>query len=84
MAQTQISEKMGASGSVFQADQKYNPQMSAFDLSRKLATTMSEGAIVPLDIIRLLPGDKIDYNCRFLLDALIVPLLKSVTYIFQG
>ena len=85
MAQTQISEKAGAPGNTFQGGIGYNPQFSGFDLSRKCSTTVSECQIFPLDFFRLLPGDKLDVSCRYILDAMpqVVPPQTNYKFIIQ-
>ena len=83
MAQTQISEKSGATGNTFLGGIGYNPQFSGFDLSRKCSTTVSECQIFPLDFFRLLPGDKLDVSCRYILDAMpqVVPPQTNYKFI---
>ena len=65
--QTQISEKLGQAGNIFQSEQGYNPQVSTFDLSKKSSLTFSEGMKIPLDVIRCLPNDTHRLSYRWFL-----------------
>lgn len=80
--QTQLSEKLGQSGSVFQADQGYNPQVSTFDLSKKSSLTFSEGMKIPLDVIRCLPNDTHRLSYRWLLDVMPMVVPPQTNYKF--
>lgn len=70
MAQTQLSQRLGADTSIFDVDESVHLQMSRFDYSRKHNTTIDIGAYVPFDWFFCYPKDKISVNVRYLMDTL--------------
>lgn len=70
MAQTQLSQRLGADTSIFDVDESVRLQMSRFDYSRKHNTTIDIGAFVPFDWFFCYPKDKISVNVRYLMDTL--------------
>ena len=60
----------GASSTLFQHDRPNRPQISRFDLSRKVNFSLDTGMIVPIDLIETYPGDKFRIGLKMSLDTL--------------
>ncbi|QCS36364.1 major capsid protein [Capybara microvirus Cap3_SP_316] len=69
MPQTSINEKFGSSGIPFDNSQDYYPKLSAFNLSRKINTTMDLGMLVPIDCIETVPNSRYEINIRYILNT---------------
>lgn len=77
----------GASSTLFQHDRPNKPQVSRFDLSRKVNFSLDTGMIVPIDLLETYPGDKFRINLKMALDTLplVAPSLtnyKIVTHFY--
>lgn len=86
MATTQLNERLGAASSVFQSDIDYQPKVSAFDFSKKVSGTFSEGMIIPLDFWRTLPKDQFDIDVRYKLDVnpMSVPPMTNYKFVIHA
>ncbi len=60
----------GASSTLFQHDRPNKPQVSRFDLSRKVNFSLDTGMIVPIDLLEVYPGDKFRIGLKMALDTL--------------
>lgn len=60
----------GASSTLFQHDRPNKPQVSRFDLSRKVNFSLDVGMIVPIDLLEVYPGDKFRIGLKMALDTL--------------
>ncbi len=60
----------GASSTLFQHDRPNKPQVSRFDLSRKVNFSLDTGMIVPIDLLEVYPGDKFRIGLKMVLDTL--------------
>lgn len=60
----------GASSTLFQHDRPNKPQVSRFDLSRKVNFSLDAGMIVPIDLLEVYPGDKFRIGLKMALDTL--------------
>lgn len=77
----------GASSTLFQHDRPNKPQVSRFDLSRKVNFSLDTGMIVPIELIETCPGDKFRISLKMALDTLplVAPSLtnyKIVTHFY--
>ena len=77
----------GASSTLFQHDRPNKPQVSRFDLSRKVNFSLDTGMIVPIELLETYPGDKFRINLKMALDTLplVAPSLtnyKIVTHFY--
>lgn len=70
MAQTQLSERLGSSGSIFDTKEDPKVRYSKFNYSMKHNTTLDIGGIYPLDLFEVYPGDQVKLSVRYLLDTL--------------
>lgn len=60
----------GASSTLFQHDRPNKPQVSRFDLSRKVNFSLDTGMIVPIELLEVYPGDKFRIGLKMALDTL--------------
>lgn len=60
----------GASSTLFQHDRPNKPQVSRFDLSRKVNFSLDTGMIVPIELLETYPGDKFRISHKMALDTL--------------
>ena len=77
----------GASSTLFQHDRPNKPQVSRFDLSRKVNFSLDTGMIVPIELLETYPGDKFRISLKMALDTLplVAPSLtnyKIVTHFY--
>lgn len=77
----------GASSTLFQHERPNKPQVSRFDLSRKVNFSLDTGMIVPIELIETYPGDKFRISLKMALDTLplVAPSLtnyKIVTHYY--
>lgn len=77
----------GASSTLFQHDRPNKPQVSRFDLSRKVNFSLDTGMIVPIELLETYPGDKFRISHKMALDTLplVAPSLtnyKIVTHFY--
>lgn len=77
----------GASSTLFQHDRPNKPQVSRFDLSRKVNFSLDTGMIVPIELLETYPGDKFRISNKMALDTLplVAPSLtnyKIVTHYY--
>ena len=77
----------GASSTLFQHDRPNKPQVSRFDLSRKVNFSLDTGMIVPIELIETYPGDKFRIGNKMSIDTLplVAPSLtnyKIVTHYY--
>lgn len=77
----------GASSTLFQHERPNKPQISRFDLSRKVNFSLDTGMIVPIELLETYPGDKFRINLKIALDTLplVAPSLtnyKIVTHFY--
>lgn len=77
----------GASSTLFQHDRPNKPQVSRFDLSRKVNFSLDTGMIVPIELLETYPGDKFRISHKMVLDTLplVAPSLtnyKIVTHFY--
>nr|CAI9750038.1 major head protein [Microvirus sp.]CAI9752261.1 major head protein [Microvirus sp.] len=77
----------GASSTLFQHDRPNKPQVSRFDLSRKVNFSLDTGMIVPIELLETYPGDKFRIGHKMALDTLplVAPSLtnyKIVTHFY--
>lgn len=77
----------GASSTLFQHERPNKPQVSRFDLSRKVNFSLDTGMIVPIELLETYPGDKFRINLKMALDTLplVAPSLtnyKIVTHFY--
>lgn len=77
----------GASSTLFQHDRPNKPQVSRFDLSRKVNFSLDTGMIVPIELLETYPGDKFRISHKMALDTLplVAPSLtnyKIVTHYY--
>lgn len=77
----------GASSTLFQHDRPNKPQVSRFDLSRKVNFSLDTGMIVPVELLEVYPGDKFRIGLKMALDTLplVAPSLtnyKIVTHFY--
>ncbi len=77
----------GASSTLFQHDRPNKPQVSRFDLSRKVNLSLDSGMIVPIELLETYPGDKFRISNKMALDTLplVAPSLtnyKIVTHYY--
>lgn len=77
----------GASSTLFQHDRPNKPQVSRFDLSRKVNFSLDAGMIVPIELLETYPGDKFRIGNKMALDTLplVAPSLtnyKIVTHYY--
>lgn len=77
----------GASSTLFQHDRPNKPQVSRFDLSRKVNFSLDTGMIVPIELLETYPGDKFRISNKMAIDTLplVAPSLtnyKIVTHYY--
>lgn len=60
----------GASSTLFQHDRPNKPQVSRFDLSKKVNFSLDVGMIVPIDLIECYPDDSHSISIKMSLDTL--------------
>ena len=77
----------GASSTLFQHDRPNKPQVSRFDLSRKVNFSLDTGMIVPVELLETYPGDKFRISNKMAIDTLplVAPSLtnyKIVTHYY--
>lgn len=77
----------GASSTLFQHDRPNKPQVSRFDLSRKVNFSLDTGMIVPIELLETYPGDKFRISNKMAVDTLplVAPSLtnyKIVTHYY--
>lgn len=77
----------GASSTLFQHDRPNKPQVSRFDLSRKVNFSLDTGMIVPIELLETYPGDRFRISHKMALDTLplVAPSLtnyKIVTHFY--
>lgn len=60
----------GASSTLFQHDRPNKPQVSRFDLSRKVNFSLDTGMIVPVELLETYPGDTFRISHKMALDTL--------------
>ena len=77
----------GASSTLFQHDRPNKPQVSRFDLSRKVNLSLDSGMIVPIELLETYPGDRFRISSKMALDTLplVAPSLtnyKIVTHYY--
>lgn len=77
----------GASSTLFQHDRPNKPQVSRFDLSRKVNFSLDTGMIVPIELLETYPGDTFRISHKMALDTLplVAPSLtnyKIVTHFY--
>lgn len=77
----------GASSTLFQHDRPNKPQVSRFDLSRKVNFSLDTGMIVPIELLETYPGDRFRISNKMALDTLplVAPSLtnyKIVTHFY--
>lgn len=65
----------GASTTLFEHSKPNKPNSSKFDISRIVNLSAEPGAVIPVDVIPCLPGDRHNLSCRFALDTL--PLINA-------
>lgn len=70
----QLSSRFGASNSVFNHSQPNRPEHSVFPLGRLINLTAEAGQIVPADVFKVYPGDRIKFSVTFGMDTL--PLIQ--------
>lgn len=75
----------GASSTLFQHDRPNKPQVSRFDLSRKVNFSLDTGMIVPIELLETYPGDKFRINLKVALDTLplVAPSLTNYKIVFH-
>lgn len=71
----QLSSRFGASNSVFNHSQPNNPKHSVFPLGRLINLTAEAGQIIPVDLFKVYPGDRIKASLTFGMDTL--PLIQA-------
>lgn len=60
----------GASSTLFQHDRPNKPQVSRFDLSRKVNFSLDTGMIVPVELLETYPGDRFRISNKMAIDTL--------------
>ena len=75
----------GASSTLFQHDRPNKPQVSRFDLSRKVNFSLDTGMIVPIELLETYPGDKFRISLKMALDTLplVAPSLTNYKIVFH-